>query len=189
MNKKDLIIGKRYVVKPLEWFKKNDINPPKEEKCGGTFILNEINRNSVRLWKEGAFSFMVDIKGIEPDPTDKREISKEAKKLADKIKDNFKYLYTSRSCTGAGRGRVLETSKIEMIHCFYSDGNEAIELPGGDSIPAKWNLNDIKRALKGEKVSRGFRVTDHTSCTLEIQLGNNKEDIPGAYKWSSGPWG
>lgn len=164
MKKEELILGKSYLVKSKEWFEKHKnennevvedgIKFNKPEHCGKSMKVNSFDES----WpQKGDIEMTYSTKDrnwnrvsippftLESDPDDTKEISQEILQLAEEIK-KYKYIFQGRNASGGGEGKLKETKDITIIPCFDYQGNECLQLPGGDSCVVKWKIAQVRIA-------------------------------------------
>ncbi len=154
MKLEKLILGKTYRIKSKKWFDKNKNENNEVIKDGVKFNSFEHCGESMKVrsfeeyWNhEGEVEMSYSTEhskwntihiapfALEPDPADKKELSKEIFELAETIK-GYQYIYSSRNASGGGRGRMREMKDVTIRAGFDHEGNECLQLPGGDdSIP------------------------------------------------------
>lgn len=204
MKLENLIIGKTYRIKSKEWFEKNKnekneviedgVKFNSSEHCGKSMRVNLFtdyygHKGEVEMHYSTEHSKYNTVHiapfALEADPSDKKELSKEIFKLSETIK-TYTYIYSSRNASGGGRGKLREMKDVTIRPGFDHEGNECLQLPGGDSsIPILWTIKKVRELVKNKKIEEGWDATKHTHITDSVEIGNVKEKMHKDFEWSS----
>ena len=202
MKIEELILGKSYRVKSKKWFDKNK-NDDNEVVKNGVRFSPRFCGFSMKIYSfekyynhdgEVEVSYSTEEKkwnktfippfALEPDPTDTKEISKETYELIEIIK-SFEFIHSSRNASGGGSGMTRETKNIIIIPGFDYQGNECIQLPGGDSCTILWDISQIRKLIKNKKIEHGWDATQFTHIRDSVELGSIEKNMPADFKWCS----
>lgn len=202
-----LVIGKRYRVKSKFWFNanKNKFGEVVQDEarfwnsnlCDQIVILHKFCENlykhendvevinTIKDSKSRAATLYIPIFAIEPDPTDTREFSTEIVRLKEEFA-SYKFVFCSSNGTGAGEGELAEMKDIKIRLGYDTNGHERLFITGDNYIfNNSFTIDVLKKLLSEKKISENFRITEHSSCTTEVKIGNTRKEMPGDFKWDS----
>ena len=127
----------------------------------------------------------ISISDLKPDPADKRELSAEILGFLEDIKKHT-FIYSSRNASGAGRGKLRKMDMVTIRAGYDRKGNECIQLPGGDSYnQLLWKKDKIQELVKTGKTQNGWKMTEYTSVSDEVVIGNDRKKMPSDFEWES----
>ena len=184
----DLVIGRKYKVKNIEWFENKENNPSSHysKHAGKEMILHEI-ANGYQLvlrvsWNYGdgeAWLKREEVEEIPGQPEPCKEILDAIAKLKE---ENFIYGYDGGP--GGGDGRTINTQKEHILPVFEKDGSQSI-LISVTSCKRTFALNKINELFEKGETSQGFHATEWTYIRTDLKLIEDKTKLPDSSRWST----
>jgi hypothetical protein len=185
----ELVIGRKYRLKPAEWFKTNRPDDYYHRKAicdaGKEVTLIDIeNENQLVFifgWNYNR-SLWLKIDAVEEiigQPNPSRGIIEAINKLR-----NEEFINGYDGGPGGGAEKVIDTRKEPVLPAFGKDGNEGIFIKVC-GLRRTFELSSVEELFEKGSTKQGFQATEHTYISTSLTLVKDKNKLPKETSWST----
>lgn len=187
---KDLVIGRKYRIKPEEWFKNNNPNDYYSKKAlecvGKEMVLHELVNGSTLVLREdysyNGQELWLNINDVE-EVSGQTNPSKEITDAIDKIREE-NYIYGYDGGPGGGEGGTIDTQKNHVLPVFEKDGSQSIYIKVSN-CKRTFKIDKIDELFSKGETSQSFKATQYTTIRTELRLIKDKSKLPERSSWST----
>lgn len=184
----DLIIGKQYKIKSLEWIKSSKLKISNDWANQAVYLEDVVNKNGLVLNKNPEYNkygdslFSIDISVI-------KEINNTIKidplitKAIEKLKAE-KFISGYDGGPGGGTRVNINTLKDNILPVFNNDGTQGVFMHVG-SCKREFSINQINELFEKGKTEQSFRASEWTTITTSLSLIKDKNKLPKESSWST----
>jgi len=181
MEIKKLVIGRKYQIKPKEWFDKTKENVFYRSSAGKQMRLTEIVNGGTLVLSDGCGDKpWLSLKAVEEIPGQPKP-SKLILDTIQKLKD-AEFIYGYDGGPGGGGGGTIKTQKELILPAFKEDGSEAIYMKV-QSLTRLFTIDKINELFEYGECSQGFQATEYSYIRTSLSLIKDKTKLPKDSSW------
>lgn len=192
MDIETLVIGRKYRVKPIEWFdlpenKRYSYGSPGGH-AGKEMILNDIDiGNGATLdlhvgWRYSEGTVWLKREAVDEIPG-QNEPSKEIMEMVARLRKEG-HVYGYDGGPGGGGGGPMDMLGGAVLPEFFEDGSEGVYLPV-QRCKRSWKLEKLVELFENGETSQGFHATQYTYIRTDLKLIKDKKKLPEKTSWST----
>ena len=187
---KDLVIGRKYRIKPEEWFKNNNPDDYYSKKAlgyvGKEMILHELVNGSTLVFREG-YSYsgtelwlnINDVEEVSGQPNPSKQIIDAIDKLREE-----NYIYGYDGGPGGGGGGTIDTQKEHILPVLEENGSQSIYIQVS-SLKRTFTIDKINELFSKGETSQSFEATKYTTIRTDLKLIKDKSKLPERSSWET----